>query len=377
VEESLRRWLDGDETPADFYELLGVQRFHPDRGELLQAIRKASRVLLLYQNHQGPELAQRARRLQMLLGEAEQALSEDDLWHPYEEGLLQQIRQQYGEGAGDDVSTWRPAYLRRWLEMVKNVHPNRLDELTAKLIPPSGSTAAAPALREVEIVEVDEPSTDEEYPVRSPSALTQKPTSRPIHPPAPPSVNRLAQSVDPPDDSHPMLPIEPAGPPAQQTDARGHQSAAPQSSHPQPPPRPSVPPGRRAGLTDPARLTPAANAPIGHSPFPGPSSAQGPERAAYPRQGLGRRKPATDSGLLWIVGSAMVTALVVGLICLAVMLPSLLRSRLRVNPSPTDFQEQTPGDSLSPPSFVPPPASDRNPPSKPPERPAAAPSCAY
>ena len=364
MEESLRQWLEGDEIPTDFYELLGVQRFHPGRDELLQAIRKTSRVLLLYQNHQGPERAQQARRLQMLLGEAEQTLSEDGRWQPYEEGLLQQIRQQYAEGAGD-ASTWRPVNVRRWLKVVKNVHPNRLDELTAKLVPASESTAAAPTLKDVELVEVDEPATDQEYPVSSPTPLTQEPTSQPINPLAPPSVYRLAQPVEPPGNSRSTGPTQPTELPAQSSDARARPSAAPQSSPPRPPPRPLVSPGRSTAPTGPARLTSAANASIGSHPFAGPGSAPGQRRAAYPRQMPARRKRATEYGFLWIIGSAIVTALAFGAIGMAVILPGLLRSQPRADPSQTDLQEQTPDAALPPPAIIPQPVSEPHPPSTP------------
>ena len=252
------------------------------------------------------------------------------------------------EGAGNDASTWQPANLRRWLEIVKNVHPGRLDELTASLISPPGKTATAPARKDVEIVEVDEPSADE-------TAL------RPIPPFAPATVNPLTRSVDPPGDSFAIPSIQTTGLPAQHLDTEGPQSAGPQSPPPQPPARPSAPPAR----STPPVLKSADRPPV---PGPDPIGDRGPTRAAHPPQLPGQQESTLNSDLLWIVGSAIVTALALGAICMAILLPSLLRSRPRVDPSQTDLQEQPPSNLPSPRLLVTPPASEREQPSSPPTR---------
>jgi len=55
MEESVKRWFEGDDMPGDLYELLGTPRLEPDREELLQAVRNATRVLLLYHVGTGRE----------------------------------------------------------------------------------------------------------------------------------------------------------------------------------------------------------------------------------------------------------------------------------------------------------------------------------
>ena len=87
--------------PSDFYELLGLCRFHPKRDEMLQMVRQTNRALHGYQHHPQKSILHRARELQLLLAEAEHVLSRDDSWHVFEEQLAKE-----GGYHDKEIKTW-------------------------------------------------------------------------------------------------------------------------------------------------------------------------------------------------------------------------------------------------------------------------------
>ena len=309
MEESLKRWFEGDDTPADFYELLGRPRLDPDREELLQAIRNATRVLLLYQNHPQEEKVRRAGQLQRLLGQAADTFSDDEHWLAHDESLLEQMCKDYAEGAGEDAAGWRPAYLRRWLEIVQGVHPGRLEELVERLIPrPAAGTDSS--MKEVALYEAELPEDLLAAPPPAPVTPTETPT-------APPADQRTAR------------------PPAER-------SAPPGSSGEPPVVRPQQPPGRPTGRQGrgPPPVPPRHPA-KSQSPF-ADTAGRAKRMGTWPRRPMpSRRRPPADSGLPWVVGSAIGTALILGLICIAIILPSVCRPTPSEPPaSETDSQTE-------------------------------------
>jgi hypothetical protein len=129
VAENLREWFDSDETPTDFYQLLGKPRLHPSREELQDAIRSAYRTLHTLENHVEAGKLPRARALQRMIVEAEQVVGDQERWRDYDETLVAELRARYAAGAGGEASSWRRDNLGRWLARIQNVHPARIPGL--------------------------------------------------------------------------------------------------------------------------------------------------------------------------------------------------------------------------------------------------------
>lgn len=309
MEESLKRWFDGDDTPGDLYQLLGRPRLDPDREELLRSIRSATRVLLLYQNHPEEEKVRRAGQLQRLLGQAANTFSDDEHWLAYDESLVEQMRKDYAEGAGEDAAGWRPAYLRRWLEIVQGVHPARLEELVERFIPQAEADRES-SMQDVALYEADLPADL----LASPPAAPATPREEPAAPPA--------------DQAPARPPAEVSAPPG----ASGQHGVV------RPPKLPSQPTGRQGRRPPPV---PPRHSATPQSPF-ADTAGRAQQMGAWPHRPRGARpRPPADSGLPWIVGSAIGTAMLLGLICVAIILPSVCRPTPSEPPaSETDSQAE-------------------------------------
>jgi len=293
-----RSWIGGNREPSDFYELLGKRRGHPHQGELLAAIKVLTRELLMYQNMHGAEEFNRIHRLQVTLGRAQQTFSELGRWRQYDESLVTRFAAEYASGAGDDPSLWEPKHLRRWLDLVAEVHPDRLDEFVERIIPVSKPEPPTSP-------DADQPVTDDliEQPELSGEAAQDVPSGD-VPPPADASNNGLSGHfvADTTPDA-PRTPSQSAVEPAAKTRAE-----------------PSRPPSglrrSRAGKTS----TPTGPAAPRRSDRtrrpPPPPGKPGPARTRPVRD----HRPAGDAGVAWVVWSAIVTALVLALICTVIIL---------------------------------------------------------
>lgn len=290
MEKQLRQWLENasQTPPADFYELLGCQRFHANSGDLNKAIRVANRFLHRFQNHEDGEVVRRARKLQMMVAEAEDVFSDQQRWSAYDELLIQGLRNQWDRRT---TGSWHRADLRRWLISVQQVDSQRVDSLIEVFLKTDGSESPAPQLQQ--------PSSgtpgnfwERAFPGQgNPAAQRPNPTrhSSPQHSSsnkAQPSASGARQS-------------QPAGQTAQRRKKVG------------PPPRKqsSGPPPRQAHEVETATTT-NRTAPTGH---PSDSSTM----AAFHAQ---RSRPSGGIGFLWIFGSAIATIFVLGLVALIVFL---------------------------------------------------------
>ncbi len=144
MEDRLRRWIESEQMPADFYELLGLSRLESNQASIETAVHAAYRIIHPYQNHRDSQRAQRARQLQMLLGDVCNTISDPAKWRQYDEHLIEDLCEQYACNNGRDVHAWKRAGLRRWLSAVKNVHPDRVNDLVQDFLATAGGTAEQP-----------------------------------------------------------------------------------------------------------------------------------------------------------------------------------------------------------------------------------------
>lgn len=125
--EKLKTWLEKQQNPDSYYELLGYPCFSRDRDELLMAVRTATRFLHPYQNHKTSAVVRRARSLQLLCATAGHTFSDDDRWHAYDSQLMERLRDEYlAKAPESDV--------RKWLRDVGNVAPHRIDEVALFIV---------------------------------------------------------------------------------------------------------------------------------------------------------------------------------------------------------------------------------------------------
>jgi len=111
-----------------------------------------------------------------MLGQAANTFSDDEHWLAYDESLVEQMRKDYAEGAGEDAAGWRPAYLRRWLAIVQGVHPGRLDELVERMIPQREADADS-SMKDVDLYEPDLPPDLLTAPPAAPVTPKEEPTA--------------------------------------------------------------------------------------------------------------------------------------------------------------------------------------------------------
>ncbi|NQT15868.1 MAG: hypothetical protein HQ582_24140 [Planctomycetes bacterium] len=88
MKTGIQDWLNRDARPADLYELLGRERFDPDRQGLLAAVRAAYAELHPFENHKDPKVARRAVELLGELGRAEDVFSDSEKLRAYHESIL-------------------------------------------------------------------------------------------------------------------------------------------------------------------------------------------------------------------------------------------------------------------------------------------------
>lgn len=121
----ITRWLTTSAEPADFYELLGLRRFEPDRDRIISALRIANREVMPYQNHSSAEMARRATELQWQLGRVESWLDDAQQLEDIHAQIVKQIERawhaaKFTAPASSSIDLWA------WLRDEQRVHPNRL-----------------------------------------------------------------------------------------------------------------------------------------------------------------------------------------------------------------------------------------------------------
>jgi hypothetical protein len=316
VEETLRQWFDSDETPADFYQLLGKPRLDPSRDDLLHAVRAAYRALHSFENHAVASRLPRARVLQKMIVEAEHVFAADAEWQAYNESLAARLRAQYVAGAGRDASTWRLENLRLWLERTQNVHPSRVDELVTSFLSRRESADAERTMASGVLETLKEPPTNAKVDPSRPGAAGTAPD--PARPPtqSPRGAPRPGRRAD-----HLR-----AGAGAAQSDA-----AMPVSTPVAParraPPRPAVPGGRERRAGHDSQETPLASGSRGIMPSR-PAAPSHPVLPATSQRGSERSAETADAllaaralkNLLWMLAAAIVTAVVLGGVGIAIVL---------------------------------------------------------
>ncbi len=158
---SIRDWLEKDRQPADLYELLGRPRFDPDREQLLAAVRAAYAELLIYQNHEDRDVAQRAVELLKELGRAEGVLHDPAKLRAHHEAILNRLCEAYAREKGDQ-GEWSLGRLRSWLWREQSVHLEYLERVGVALLSPGDKTidfGSAETQKREPVVE--EPSPEE------------------------------------------------------------------------------------------------------------------------------------------------------------------------------------------------------------------------
>lgn len=296
MESVLQKWLDSDASPADFYQLLGTQRFHPDKQHLLRSIRAANRVLHGFQNHPDPRTLQRARKLQMLLGQAEHTVSSDTTWQAYDDGLRLRLCEAYSATRSATAAGWRADEVRRWLNVAQDVHPSRLDRIVQAVM------ESAPIVPEPD--SASEQSPPKTHQSRFFAISEARPRSANL-----PAVNPALSSPT----------VSEATPPEAPSQSSAGQQTLLSSSQTIPPPRPG---NRSPGLASQ----------ISGSPPPRIPNRSG----AFPTIEPVRRRASSNQAVFWIVGSAVASALVVGLIAAVVVFPRLSRRAQPAGESQSD-----------------------------------------
>lgn len=333
MEERLLEWVRSDTSPADYYQLLGHPRFHRDREHLLAAARGSNRYLHRYQNHQDDTLANRAIELQMQVAEATSTFTDDQRWRAYDDQLIVKFRELYGARNGRNATVWRRDSLRRWLA-TRNVTPYHIDEVVEWMLAPVESESQSP------------PAADAS-PESKRSSFRSSAFQGPRTQATPPdeiveSVNKPTKPADSGPLAIPPQPKTPRAEPAQPKPPKTTSKTPPPSARPLAKPRtkPSSSPQRRpiptgAGkVNTPApampstmRTAPAAR-PTGRTrtvqPASRPRSGAGPRRGNSPAQTPGR-KSNIGLGCLWILGSALISAIVCAAIVLYFIVPKYTR----------------------------------------------------
>lgn len=105
--DHLRTYVEAGTEPPDLYQLVGARLLDPGHDTLVQRSRDASRFLIGFQNHQNPDIVQRARRLQMHVARAADVFSDTQKASDYETQICKDLRHQYSVNNGSDHTRWR------------------------------------------------------------------------------------------------------------------------------------------------------------------------------------------------------------------------------------------------------------------------------
>ncbi len=129
VEARLKEWLNRDDRPADFYQLVGQPRLCRNRDGLLDSFQAAGDYLFQCQNHKDKQVRERALAFQRLLAEARRTVSDENRWQEYDQNLISQLYQLYSTNPTFSGPSCNVNDLRRWLALVQQVDSERIEEL--------------------------------------------------------------------------------------------------------------------------------------------------------------------------------------------------------------------------------------------------------
>lgn len=135
-DSNILSWLQRDGWPADFYDLLGRQRFDPDADAMREQVNAAAREIFPFQTHADPQTAARAMRLLTeFLGHAAGVLANDEKLTAEEDRIHDELRAQFAARHGDEPGKWDRTQLKSWLQREANVHPDNLESTLESLLP--------------------------------------------------------------------------------------------------------------------------------------------------------------------------------------------------------------------------------------------------
>lgn len=306
IETGLKEWLNREEAPSDFYELLGQPRLCRDRERLLASLEEASEYLFQCQNHKDKDIRDRARSFHRLVAEARRTIADESRWEQYDRDLIQRLYRRFQKNP--DFAGPHPKLdnLRRWLALVQNVDPARIEELIADWLAESKREKSSA-----------QPKVERETQTHAAKAQTEaiaKLFSK--------NGSSKALSSDGAD----------AGEPAADSPSDLEIFASIPSALPPPPGRsvsrereikvPPPPPAKTAV----AQQTPTVATPV-VLPAVSRSTSSGFDR--------GPRGSGNDNAALWIVMAALLTALVLGMLALAIAWASGAFERGRSEVKPT------------------------------------------
>lgn len=125
----LKQWLDREESPQDFYELVGQPCLCRDRDLLLGRFEEANEYLFQYENHGDKRIRDRAKKLTRQLANARRILSDESRWDQYDADLITRLHKLYRNNPTFSGPNPKLEDLKRWLALVQRVDPNRVEEL--------------------------------------------------------------------------------------------------------------------------------------------------------------------------------------------------------------------------------------------------------
>ena len=158
----LKKWMNGDAEPRDFYDLLDCRRLESRQDVLLSAIDHAHEFLHNYQSHGNEQTRERAMTFQRRLAKARWILSDPARWSDYDRGVKDRLKaafQHHPAPAGG----WSEDHVKTWLLEEHVLAPQRWEEVfeelkTVKPLPPNAPKEVE--LTEVLIADADDPSGD-------------------------------------------------------------------------------------------------------------------------------------------------------------------------------------------------------------------------
>jgi hypothetical protein len=131
VDLGLKEWLNREDVPSDFYQLLGRPRLCRNREQLVASLEDASEYLFQFQNHKEKVVRDRARVLHRQVAEARRTITDESRWDQYDLDLIARLYRQFLSNPDFTGPNPKLDNLRRWLALVQNVEPARIEELIA------------------------------------------------------------------------------------------------------------------------------------------------------------------------------------------------------------------------------------------------------
>jgi hypothetical protein len=129
LETGLKQWLNSKDEPGDFYQLVGLPRLSRDQARLLALLQEATEYLFAFQNHKDKTIRDRARAFQLQVAEARRIVSDRGRWDKYDQDIINRLRTLCRKNPTFFGPNSKLDDLRRWLALVQQVDPARVDEL--------------------------------------------------------------------------------------------------------------------------------------------------------------------------------------------------------------------------------------------------------